>query len=65
MFNNVVQLKLGLVGQGMNFGIKINNKVKTFNREDWIISSDKNKRYELMRKNLKEMNVFKAFNQGF
>ena len=41
-----------------------NTKVKTFNRENWIISSDKNKRYEQMRKNLKEMNVFKAFNQG-
>lgn len=37
-----------------------NNKNKSFNRESWIIKSDKETRYENMRNSLKEMNVLKA-----
>lgn len=34
---------------------------KIFNRQNWIISNNKETRYENMRYNLKEMDVLKAF----
>jgi len=40
--------------------IQNHNKNKSFNRETWIIKTDKEVRYENMRKSLKEMNVLKS-----
>jgi hypothetical protein len=39
----------------------MNNNQISFNRESWIIKSNKEIRYENMRHNLKEMDVLKAF----
>ena len=39
----------------------INNKDKSFNRNAWIVQTDKDSRYESMCNTLKEMNVLKAF----